>query len=43
MAYKCVPYYNISQSVGKYGVNENLDVMLIQFFLSDDCQSPTLS
>lgn len=35
MAEKHLPYYNVSQSVGKGGVNNAEDVLLVQLFLSE--------
>ena len=35
MAKKTLPFYNVTQSVGKNGVNLPEDVMLVRFLLSE--------
>ena len=35
MAYNLVPFYNIDTAVGRNGVNQREDVLLVQFFLSE--------
>jgi hypothetical protein len=40
MAIKYVPFYNIEKSVGKGGVNNSEDVLLVQYFLSQIGKMP---
>lgn len=37
-----MPFYNVENSVGKWGVNNPEDVMLVQFFLSEVAKVPPL-
>lgn len=43
MAKKHVPFYAIGSSVGKFGANQNPDVLLIQFFLNEIGKHPDFS
>ena len=40
MPSKYVPFYNVTQAVGRGGTNSTNDVMLIQFFLSEIARVP---